>query len=88
MSVFQDAFTAIGALSLAAALSEVARAKWPNWYRAIVPVVILGAADAYIPQFTMLSWGFQIGLAVAVSFGIWFLRRRRVVRQDGTHDNG
>ncbi len=88
MSFFQDAFTAIGALSLAAAVSEVARAKWPNWYRAIVPVVILGAADAYIPQFSFLSWGFQTGIVAAIGFGIWYLRKKSVIRQDGTRDNG
>lgn len=88
MSFFNDAFTAIGALSLAVAVSEVARSYWPNWYRVAVPVTLLAAVDAYIPQFTILSWGFQAGVAVAFAFGMWFLRRRRVVRQDGTIDNG
>lgn len=88
MSFFQDAFTAIGALALAYGAADMIRHYLPNYYRVFVPILILGAVDAYVPQFSFLSWGFQLGLLVAVSFMVWYLRRGRVRRQDGSVDNG
>ncbi len=88
MSFINDAFVGIGAVALAFAFTDLVRAYFPNYYRIIVPVLLLGAVDAYIPQFSFLSWGFQIGVFAAIMSGLWFLQRKAVIRQDGTRDNG
>jgi hypothetical protein len=88
MSFIESAFTAVGSLALAYAAADMVRHYLPNYYRVLTPILILGAVDAYVPQFTMLDWGFQTGLAVGVTFALWYLRKKRVVRQDGTIDNG
>ena len=88
MSFLTDAFTAVGVVGIAFAATDIIRMYFPNWFRLAVPVLLIAAVDAYIPQFTFLSWGFQVGIAAAIYFGLWYLRKRRVVRQDGTWDNG
>ncbi len=88
MSFINDALVATGAVALAFAFTDLVRTYYPNYYRVIVPVLLLGAVDAYVPQFTFLSWGFQTGVFASIGFGIWFLRRKAVIRQDGSRDNG
>jgi len=88
MSFINDAFMAVGIVTIAFAGTDLLRTYFPNWFRLAVPVCLLAAVDAYIPHFSFLTWGFQAGIAVAVTGGLWYLRKRRVVRQDGTIDNG
>ena len=88
MSFINDALVATGSVALAFAFTDLVRNYFPNYYRIAVPVLLLGAVDAYIPQFTFLSWGFQVGVFAAIGGGIWFLRKKAVIRQDGTRDNG
>ncbi len=88
MTFFSDVFVAIGAVTIAFGATDLLRTYFPNWFRLAVPVTLLAAVDAYIPQFSFLSIGFQVGIAAAISGGLWYLRKRRVVRQDGTVDNG
>ncbi len=85
---FQDAMTAVGVVAIALAGTDLLRTYIPNWFRLAVPVTVLAAVDAYVPYFDFMSWGFQAGIAAAISGGLWYLRKRRVVRQDGTIDNG
>ena len=87
MSFFSDAFTAVGVLGIAFAGTDLLRTYYPNWFRLAVPVTLIAAVDAYIPQFSFLTWGFQAGIAAAMFFGLWYFRKKRVVRQDGTIDN-
>ncbi len=88
MSFFSDAFTAVGVVAIAFAATDLIRTYFPNWFRLAVPVTLIAAVDAYIPQFSFLTWGFQAGVLAAITGGLWYLRKRRVVRQDGTIDNG
>lgn len=88
MSFFNDALAATGAVALAFAGTDLLRTYYPNWFRLAVPVTLLAAVDAYIPQFSFLTWGFQAGVFASITFGVWFLRRKSVIRQDGTRDNG
>ncbi len=88
MSFLNDSMVAIGAFTLAYGAADMRRHYLPNYYRVITPVLLIAAADAYIPQFDFVSWGFQAGLAVAVTGLMWYLRKRQVVRQDGTIDRG
>lgn len=88
MSFFTDAFTAVGVVGIAFAGTDLLRTYFPNWFRLAVPVTLIAAIDAYIPQFSFLSWGFQAGIAAAITFGVWYIRKRGVIRQDGTRDNG
>ena len=88
MSFLSDAFTAVGAVGIAFAGTDLLRSYFPNYFRIAVPVVLLAAVDAYVPQFSFLTWGFQVGAFAAIGFGLWYLRRKTVIRQDGTRDNG
>ena len=88
MSFISDAFTAVGVVALAFAVTDLLRTYFPNWFRLAVPITVIAAVDAYIPQFSFLTWGFQAGVFAAISGGLWYLRKRRVIRQDGTVDNG
>ena len=88
MSFFSDAFTAVGVVGIAFAGTDLLRTYFPNWFRLAVPVTLIAAVDAYIPQFSFLTWGFQVGIAAAITFGLWYLRKKRVIRQDGSVDNG
>jgi len=88
MSFLSDAFTAVGVVGIAFAGTDLLRTYFPNWFRLAVPVTLIAAVDAYIPQFSFLSWGFQAGIAGAIFFGMWYLRKCRVIRQDGSVDNG
>ncbi len=88
MNFINDAFVATGAVALAFGFTDLVRTYFPNYYRIIVPVLLLGAVDAYVPQFSFLSWGFQTGVFAAIGAGIWFMRRKSVIRQDGTRDDG
>ena len=88
MSFFQDAITAVGAITLAYGAADMIRHYLPNYYRVLFPLLMVGMIDAYVPQFSILTWGFQIGTAVTVTFLLWYLRKKRVVRQDGSIDNG
>ncbi len=88
MNFFETAVMAVGFLGLAYGAADMLRHYLPNYYRVFTPVLILGAADAYIPYFDFMTWGFQVGLAVGITGLMLFLRRGRVRRQDGTIDNG
>ncbi len=88
MSFINDAFVATGAVALAFGFTDLVRAYFPNWYRLAVPVLLLGAVDAYIPWFSFLTVGFQVGVFAAIGGGLWFLRKKAVIRQDGTRDDG
>ena len=88
MSFISDAFTAVGVVGIAFAVTDLLRTYFPNWFRLAVPVTLIAAVDAYIPQFSFLSWGFQVGIAAAIIFGVWYLYKKRVIRQDGSVDNG
>lgn len=88
MSFFSEAITAVGAIGLAFGAADMIRHYYPNSYRLLTAVLIVGTADAFVPQFSILDPGFITGMVAATAFGVWFLRRGRVVRQDGTIDNG
>ena len=88
MTFLSDAFTAVGVVGLAFAGTDLLRTYFPNWFRLAVPVTLIAAVDAYIPQFSFLTWGFQAGVFTAILGGLWYLRKRRVIRQDGTYDDG
>lgn len=88
MSFLTDVLTAFGAVGIAFALTDLVRSYFPNYFRIAVPVVLITAVDAYVPQFSILTYGWQVGIAGSIAFGMWYLRKRRVIRQDGTVDNG
>ncbi len=88
MSFFSDAFVAVGLVTIAFAATDLLRTYLPNWFRLAVPVTLLAAVDAYIPQFSFLTIGFQVGIAAAISGGLWYLRKKRVIDQRGNVDNG
>ena len=85
---FLDALNALGAILVAGGVSELVRSYFPNYHRVLTPILMIVAVDAAFSQFTTITWGFQTGLAACVGLGLWWLRRGRVVRQDGSIDNG
>ena len=84
---FQDLFTSIGALGLAFAVVDAARHYFPTYYRFVFPAIALGAADAYVPQFSILAPGWIVGTIIGTGVLYWTVKPKRVVRQDGTIDN-
>lgn len=86
---FQDFFVGVGALTLAFVAADALRHYFPNTIRFITAGLLVFTVDALIPQFSILHLhGVWLGGVVAAAGGIWYLRKRRVVRQDGTIDNG
>jgi len=88
MSFFADLFTSIGALGVAFVAVDAIRHYAPNYYRVIFPAVALAAADAYVPQFSILAPGWIVGTILGTGILWYTLRGKRVVRQDGSIDNG
>ncbi len=85
---FLSALNGVGALFIAGGVSELVREYIPNYHRILTPILMIVAVDAALPQITTYTWGFQVGIGATVGLGLWWLRRGRVVRQDGTIDNG
>jgi hypothetical protein len=84
MSFFQDVFVGIGALSVAFAVADMIRHYLPNYIRFLTAGLLLFTVDALIPQFSILTLpGVMLGAGAAAFFGIWFLRKRAIIGQDG-----
>ncbi len=86
---FQDFFVGVGAMTLAFIAADSLRHYFPNTIRFITAGLLVFTVDALIPQFSILYLpGVLLGGGIAAIGGILYLRRQRVVRQDGTIDNG
>lgn len=86
---FQDLFVGVGAMTLAFIAADSIRHYFPNTIRFITAGLIVFTVDALVPQFSILNVpGVLVGGTVAAVAGVWYLRRRRVVRQNGSIDNG
>ncbi len=85
----EDLLVGMGAMTLAFIAADSIRHYFPNTIRFITAGLLVFTVDALVPQFSILNLpGVLIGGALAAAGGIWHLRRKRVVRQDGTMDNG
>ncbi len=86
---FQDFFVGVGAMALAFIAADALRHYFPNTIRFITAGLLVLAVDVFIPQWSILNVpGVLVGGGIAAAGGIWYLRKQRVVRQDGTIDNG
>jgi len=86
---FQDLFVGIGAMAIAFVAADLLRNYFPNSTRFITAGLLIFAVDALTPHFTVLHLpGVWVGCGIAAAAGIWYLRKKRVRRQDGTIDNG
>ncbi len=86
---FQDFFVGVGAMALAFIAADALRHYFPNTIRFITAGLLIFAVDALTPHFSVLHLpGVWIGAGIAAASGVWYLRKKRVVRQDGSIDNG
>ncbi len=86
---FQDLLVGAGALALAFGVADSIRHYFPNYIRLLTAALIMFTVDAVFPQFSIIYQpGVIVGSSVAFGFGVWYLNRQRVIRQDGTRDNG
>lgn len=89
MSFFEDLLVGMGAMTLAFIAADALRHYFPNTIRFITAGLIVFTVDAFVPQFSILHLpGVIVGAVAIAAGGIWYLRKQRVVRQDGTIDNG
>ena len=85
----QDLLVGAGALAIAFGVADSLRHYFPNSIRLITAGLIVFTVDALVPGWSILHLpGVIVGGGVAATFGVWYLRRGRVVRQDGTIDHG
>lgn len=72
-----DLFLSFGAYAAALAVSETIRRNLPNYFRIVVPALLIGTAAA-VSGDNIVTWGWFVGITLISSTVLWFMRKFNV----------